>query len=106
MLTCFSKFFGSRTSGPSRRERRLQQLVVASDLQIEKLSDRVREVEEELRKLQSTNRIQQVEIDELSAVIARNLERVKAETRELSFPVTGSTPYRMTQPVQEIESNA
>lgn len=101
----FSTLFPSRTSCLSRRERRLQQLVAARELQNERLSERVRELEEELRMLQSTNRIQQVEIDELSAVIARNLERVKAETRELGFAPAGSTPYRIPHPAQEIASD-
>jgi hypothetical protein len=50
------------------------------------LEERLRALEEENRKLESINRIQQVEIDELTAVIARNLERVKAETRLLAHP--------------------
>jgi hypothetical protein len=54
------------------------------DEEVELATRRVSSLEEEIRKLESINRIQQTEIDELSAVVARNLERIKAETRDLA----------------------
>ena len=75
--------------GTTRGARVLRSVVAARDRTIAEQAEVIRALEEELTKLRSVNRIQQVEIDELTAVVARNLERVKAETRELGGQPAG-----------------
>lgn len=72
----------------SRRERELKSLLEERAATITLLEQEISDLQEALKQLQSTNRIQQAEIDELTAVVARNLERVKAETQELAIAAT------------------
>lgn len=72
----------------SRSERELKSRLEKRDLTISALQQEIIDLQESLKRQQATNRIQQVEIDELTAVVARNLERVKAETQELAVAAT------------------
>ncbi|MGE3315746.1 MAG: hypothetical protein AB7O26_11590 [Planctomycetaceae bacterium] len=75
-------------NGGSRRDRYARRTRSQAERTSAQLAERVAALEEANRKLESINRIQQVEIDELTAVVARNLERVKAETRLLANPTS------------------
>jgi hypothetical protein len=91
----------------SRGERRWREMAAARDRAVAELTEQLLERDEALRKLESINRIQQVEIDELSAVVARNLERVKAETRELGGATAAPTGvFRLAAASQENETDA
>ena len=91
----------------SRQEKKLRAAVVERDRTIDELRQKLSHLSEDIRKLESTNRIQQVELDELSAVVARNLERVKSETRELGAPATGHAGlYRLPPAPQEMDTDA
>jgi hypothetical protein len=90
-----------------RHERRWRKIIGERERTIEELTQHLHEREEDLRKLESIHRIQQIELDELSAVVARNLERVKAETRELGGAVMASSgAYRLPHAPQENETDA
>ena len=52
-------------------------------IQIENLESRVAVLDEQLETVKVLNRIQEVELKQLAAVIGRDLERVKAETAVL-----------------------
>ena len=107
MLKNMSRLFCRPAVSVTRRERRLREVVIERDRTIDEMNQKLRHLSEEIRKLESTNRIQQVELDELSAVVARNLERVKAETRELGAPATGHAGlYRLPPAPQEMDTDA
>lgn len=100
------RWFRRPTGRPIRRGRG-GVVEVKREREILELTERVRELEECNRKLESVNRIQQVEIDELTAVVARNLERVKAETRILAKPVSErSALARAFSNDEELEGHA
>lgn len=67
MLNFYSRWISHRADSELRREN-------------ERLAADVARLREELAAAKSTIRIQSHELDELAAVIARNLRRVEAET--------------------------
>jgi hypothetical protein len=76
----------------ARGDAQLTRLLTDRNATIERLRLQEIQVSEDVKRLQSINRIQQAEIDELSTVVARNLERVKAETRVLAGGVRIGVP--------------
>ncbi len=84
----WSQWFRREPKPKSRLERPSRATTSRLEKASVEMADRLLTLEEANRKLESINRIQQVEIDELTAVVARNLERVKAETRVLAIPTS------------------
>ncbi len=106
MAGTWSQWFRREPKPKCRKERTSRATTSRLDKAKDELADRVVALEETNRKLESINRIQQVEIDELTAVVARNLERVKAETRVLANPTSDRNGLsRMLSTDQEIDSH-
>jgi hypothetical protein len=102
----WARWFKPESRRLSRGDRRSRSAAIQQHRAADELTARVGALEEQNRKLESINRIQQVEIDEPTAVVARNLERVKAETRALGHAENDRAPLtRMLTAEQEMDQH-
>jgi hypothetical protein len=71
-----------RTASEKRLEQTLELRQGEFDYERSELDREIRTLKEQLEAEQVKNRIQKLEIEELTAVVARNRERVRAENEE------------------------